>query len=69
MLLSSCFSGTLKECSLLIYGTAGRPYPRHGERGARSAEMLMDSDLIEEYSGESRTGGASSSSSDVSDGS
>ncbi|XP_056289183.1 proprotein convertase subtilisin/kexin type 5 [Pseudoliparis swirei] len=43
--------GTLKECSLLIYGTAGRPYPRHGERGARSAEMLMDSDLIEEYRG------------------
>ncbi|TNN76602.1 Proprotein convertase subtilisin/kexin type 5 [Liparis tanakae] len=35
----------------MIYGTAGRPSPRRGERGARSAEMLPDSDLTEEYSG------------------
>lgn len=42
----------LKEWSLVIYGTAEQPYPRHRER-ARSAEMPMDGDLTEEYSGES----------------
>nr|XP_019937280.1 PREDICTED: proprotein convertase subtilisin/kexin type 5-like [Paralichthys olivaceus] len=42
--------GMLKEWSLLIYGTAEQPYPAHRER-ARSAEMLTDSDLTEEYSG------------------
>ena len=47
-----CFTGTLKEWSLVIYGTAEPPYPRHRER-ARSVEMPMDSDLTEEYNGES----------------
>ncbi|XP_067430805.1 proprotein convertase subtilisin/kexin type 5 [Thunnus thynnus] len=42
--------GMLKEWSLVIYGTAEQPYPVHRER-ARSAEMPMDSDLTEEYSG------------------
>ncbi|XP_034997609.2 proprotein convertase subtilisin/kexin type 5 [Hippoglossus stenolepis] len=42
--------GMLKEWSLVIYGTAEQPYPVHRER-ARSAEMLTDSDLTEEYSG------------------
>ncbi|XP_039635568.1 proprotein convertase subtilisin/kexin type 5 [Perca fluviatilis] len=42
--------GTLKEWSLVIYGTAEQPYPRHRER-ARSAGMPMDGDLTEEYSG------------------
>ncbi|KAM6976267.1 proprotein convertase subtilisin/kexin type 5 [Tautogolabrus adspersus] len=42
--------GTLKGWSLVIYGTAEHPYPMHRER-ARSAEMPMDSDLTEEYSG------------------
>ncbi|CAB1448387.1 unnamed protein product [Pleuronectes platessa] len=41
--------GMLKEWSLVIYGTAEQPYPVHRER-ARSAEMLTDSDLTEEYS-------------------
>lgn len=49
-----CFIGTLKEWSLVIYGTAEQPYPMHRER-ARSAEMPTDSDLTEEYSGESCT--------------
>ena len=49
-----CFSGMLKEWSLVIYGTAEQPYPAHRER-ARSAEMPTDSDLTEEYSGESCT--------------
>ncbi|KAM7368833.1 hypothetical protein PAMP_013140 [Pampus punctatissimus] len=42
--------GMLKEWSLVIYGTAEQPYPVHRER-ARSAEMPMDSELTEEYSG------------------
>uniref|UniRef100_A0A671UGB0 Proprotein convertase subtilisin/kexin type 5a n=1 Tax=Sparus aurata TaxID=8175 RepID=A0A671UGB0_SPAAU len=42
--------GMLQEWSLVIYGTAERPYPAHRVR-ARSAEMPMDSDLTEEYSG------------------
>lgn len=45
--------GMLQEWSLVIYGTAERPSPAHRVR-ARSAEMPMDSDLTEEYSGESR---------------
>ncbi|XP_068561703.1 proprotein convertase subtilisin/kexin type 5 [Cebidichthys violaceus] len=43
--------GTLKEWSLLIYGTAGQPYPSRHERRARSADTPMDGDLAEEYSG------------------
>uniref|UniRef100_A0A8C4EQ00 Proprotein convertase subtilisin/kexin type 5a n=1 Tax=Dicentrarchus labrax TaxID=13489 RepID=A0A8C4EQ00_DICLA len=42
--------GMLQDWSLVIYGTAEQPYPVHRER-ARSAEMPMDSDLTEEYSG------------------
>ncbi|XP_071751056.2 proprotein convertase subtilisin/kexin type 5 [Centroberyx gerrardi] len=42
--------GTLKEWSLVVYGTSEQPYPMHREQ-ARSAEMPMDSDLTEEYSG------------------
>uniref|UniRef100_A0A3B4X2F5 SPC3 n=1 Tax=Seriola lalandi dorsalis TaxID=1841481 RepID=A0A3B4X2F5_SERLL len=42
--------GMLKEWSLVIYGTADQPYPAHRER-VRSAEMLVDSDLTEEYNG------------------
>uniref|UniRef100_A0A3Q3MRR5 Proprotein convertase subtilisin/kexin type 5a n=1 Tax=Mastacembelus armatus TaxID=205130 RepID=A0A3Q3MRR5_9TELE len=42
--------GVLKEWSLVIYGTAEQPYRVRRER-ARSAEMPMDSDLTEEYSG------------------
>lgn len=38
----------------MIYGTAERPYPAHRER-ARSAEIPTDSDLSEEYNGESYT--------------
>ncbi|XP_045923579.1 proprotein convertase subtilisin/kexin type 5-like [Micropterus dolomieu] len=42
--------GTLKEWSLVIYGTAEQPYPKHRER-ARSPEMPVDSAFTEEYSG------------------
>uniref|UniRef100_A0A3Q4GEQ2 Proprotein convertase subtilisin/kexin type 5-like n=1 Tax=Neolamprologus brichardi TaxID=32507 RepID=A0A3Q4GEQ2_NEOBR len=42
--------GVLEKWSLVIYGTAERPYPAHRER-ARSAEIPTDSDLSEEYSG------------------
>ncbi|XP_044031068.1 proprotein convertase subtilisin/kexin type 5 [Siniperca chuatsi] len=42
--------GTLKEWSLVIYGTTEQLYPMHHAR-ARSAEIPMDSDLTEEYSG------------------
>ncbi|KAM8872819.1 proprotein convertase subtilisin/kexin type 5 [Synchiropus picturatus] len=43
--------GLLKEWSLVIYGTAEKPYPKY-HRSARSAEMLVDSnDSTEEYSG------------------
>lgn len=45
-------TGALKEWSLVIYGTAEPPYRVHHER-ARSAEMPVDNDLTEEYSGES----------------
>lgn len=55
VLFLCCFLGTLKEWSLVIYGTAEQPYRAHRER-VRSADMPMDSDLTEEYSGESRTG-------------
>lgn len=48
-----CFTGTLKQWALVIYGTAEHPYPVR-RLLARSAEMPMDSDLTEEYSGESR---------------
>ena len=54
LLFLCCLTGVLKEWSLVIYGTAEQPYPVHRER-ARSAEMPMDSDLTEEYSGESCT--------------
>uniref|UniRef100_A0A668VT01 P/Homo B domain-containing protein n=1 Tax=Oreochromis aureus TaxID=47969 RepID=A0A668VT01_OREAU len=46
--------GVLEKWSLVIYGTAERPYPAHRER-ARSAEIPTDSDLSEEYNGESYT--------------
>ncbi|XP_036973954.1 proprotein convertase subtilisin/kexin type 5 isoform X2 [Acanthopagrus latus] len=42
--------GTLEEWSLVIYGTAERPYPAHRVR-VRSAETPMDGDITEEYSG------------------
>uniref|UniRef100_A0A669DJ12 Proprotein convertase subtilisin/kexin type 5a n=1 Tax=Oreochromis niloticus TaxID=8128 RepID=A0A669DJ12_ORENI len=42
--------GVLEKWSLVIYGTAERPYPAHRER-ARSAEIPTDSDLSEEYNG------------------
>ncbi|XP_067340936.1 proprotein convertase subtilisin/kexin type 5 isoform X1 [Channa argus] len=42
--------GTLKDWSLVIYGTAEKLFPVHRKR-YRSAEMPMDSDLAEEYSG------------------
>uniref|UniRef100_A0A673CDE4 Proprotein convertase subtilisin/kexin type 5a n=1 Tax=Sphaeramia orbicularis TaxID=375764 RepID=A0A673CDE4_9TELE len=42
--------GALKEWSLVIYGTAEQPYPVHCKQ-VRSAEMPMDSDPTEEYSG------------------
>ncbi|XP_035996608.1 proprotein convertase subtilisin/kexin type 5 [Fundulus heteroclitus] len=38
--------GMLKKWSLVIYGTAEQPYPMHHQR-ARSAELSVDSDLIE----------------------
>lgn len=53
-LVLRCFVGTLKKWSLVIYGTAEQPYPVHRER-ARSAEIPSDSDLTDEYSGESHT--------------
>lgn len=59
-----CVIGALKQWSLVIYGTAEQPYPMHRQR-ARSAEMPMDSDLTEEYNGESCTQLVSSSSSDT----
>lgn len=42
----------LKEWSLVIYGTSEQPRLAHRER-ARSAEMPVDMDFSEEYSGES----------------
>lgn len=60
-----CVIGALKEWSLVIYGTAEQPRPMHRQR-ARSAEMPMDTDLTEEYSGESCTQLVSSSFSDLS---
>lgn len=52
--LSAVSQGVLEKWSLVIYGTAEQPYPAHRER-ARSAEIPADSDLSEEYSGESYT--------------
>lgn len=51
---SSCsrYLGELKRWSMVIYGTAEQPYTARRRR-ARSAETPMDSDLTEEYSGES----------------
>ncbi|XP_038130845.1 proprotein convertase subtilisin/kexin type 5 [Cyprinodon tularosa] len=40
----------LKKWSLVIYGTAEQPYPLH-HRLARSAELLMNTDLTEGYDG------------------
>lgn len=45
-------TGALKEWSLVIYGTAERPYRAYHKR-ARSAEMPVADDLTEEYSGDS----------------
>lgn len=52
VLFLCCFAGMLQKWSLVIYGTAEQPYPAHRER-VRSAEMPVESDLTEEYSGES----------------
>ncbi|XP_068609494.1 proprotein convertase subtilisin/kexin type 5 [Brachionichthys hirsutus] len=42
--------GTLQGGSLMIYGTAQRPYPTHHKQ-ARSAETPLDGDVTEEFSG------------------
>lgn len=66
LLLSGwCVTGALKQWSLVIYGTAEQPYPMHRQR-ARSAEMPLDSDLTEEYNGESCAQHIASLSSDLS---
>lgn len=50
--LALCFVGILKKWSLGIYGTSEQPYLTHHQR-ARSAEILMDGELTEEYNGQS----------------
>ncbi|XP_061589572.1 LOW QUALITY PROTEIN: proprotein convertase subtilisin/kexin type 5 [Cololabis saira] len=42
--------GILTKWSLVIYGTSDPPYPVHRQR-VRSADILMDSDVTEEYDG------------------
>lgn len=54
-----CATGTLQEWSLVIYGTAEQPYRQPGRR-ARAAVTPVDSDLNEEYAGESQSGLVSS---------